>query len=472
VVDELGTLTFAEVRECTSRLAGGLLKDGVGEGDTVAVMCRNHRGFVESVIALSLLGANALLLNTGLAGPQLAEVLKRERPRAVIYDSEFSELIPDSLRRRRGYVAWTDEADARRRALEDVIDEGDASSPPPPARPGRTTILTSGTTGAPKGASRPSPGISAAVSILEAIPLRARERVLVAAPLFHQWGFAHFSLGLLLASTLVLRRKFDPEATLATIERERVTCCPMVPVMCQRILDLPEAVRRRYDTSSLRTVPVSGSALSPELALRFMDEFGDVLYNLYGSTEVAWAAIATPRDLRRAPGTVGHPPRDTTVRILDERGIARPAEETGRIFVRNDLLFEGYTGGGSRDVLEGLMATGDLGHFDDHGRLFIDGRDDDMIVSGGENVFPQEVEEMLLRHASVRDAAVIGVEDEQFGQRLKAFVVADEPVEEDTLRRYVKENLAGFKVPREVTFVDELPRSEQGKVLKRELERA
>jgi acyl-CoA synthetase (AMP-forming)/AMP-acid ligase II len=469
VIDELGTLTFTEIHECASGLAGRLLADGINEGDRVALMCRNHRWFVVSVIALSMLGANALLLNTGFAGPQLADVFKRERPRAVIHDSEFIELMPSSLPRRRRYVAWTDEGGGEQRAIERAIDEADTTAPAPPELPGRTTILTSGTTGAPKGAARPYAGIRASVSILEAIPLRGRERVLVSAPLFHQWGFAHFSLGLLLASTLVLRRKFDPEDTLATIERERVTCCPMVPVMCQRILDLPEDVRRRYDTSSLRTVPLSGSALSGELASRFMDEFGDVLYNLYGSTEVAWVAIANPKDLRRAPGTVGRPPRDTTVRILDEHGTRALTGQSGRIFVRNDLLFEGYTEGGSKDMLEGLMSTGDVGHFDDHGRLFVDGRDDDMIVSGGENVFPQEVEETLLRHVSVRDAAVIGVEDKEFGQRLKAFVVAGGPIDEQALKQYVKQNLAAFKVPRDVAFVEELPRSEQGKVLKREL---
>jgi acyl-CoA synthetase (AMP-forming)/AMP-acid ligase II/uncharacterized protein YndB with AHSA1/START domain len=467
VIDEAGSITFAELNERTNRLAWSLLDEGIAEGDSVAVLCRNHRGFVETLVALSKLGADALLLNTGFAGPQLVELLEREKPAAIVLDDEFSDRIPDDLKRR-SYVAW---GAARRRAtLERLIDAGEPSDPVPPARHGRTTILTSGTTGAPKGASRAAPGIDAAVAILSMIPLRARERVLVSAPLFHQWGFAHFGLGQLLASTLVLRRRFDPEDALATIARERVSCWAMVPVMCQRILELPDRVRRSYDTSSLRTVPVSGSALAGDLALRFMDEFGDVLYNLYGSTEVAWVAIASPKDLRRAPGTVGRAPRGTIVRVLDERGGQCRAGQTGRIFVFNDMLFEGYSGGGSKEVIDGLMATGDVGHFDDHGRLFVDGRDDDMIVSGGENVFPQEVEETLARHAGVREAAVVGVDDERFGQRLKAFVVVEGSIDERALKEHVKSNLAGFKVPREIEFVDELPRSEQGKVLKRELE--
>jgi acyl-CoA synthetase (AMP-forming)/AMP-acid ligase II len=218
-------------------------------------------------------------------------------------------------------------------------------------------------------------------------------------------------------------------------------------------------------------VPVSGSALPGPISERWMDLFGDNLYNLYGSTEVAWATIATPADLRAAPGTAGRPPRGTIVRLFDEDGGEVGPGETGRIFVGNDLAFEGYTGGGSKDAIGGLLSSGDVGHFDEGGRLFIDGRDDDMIVSGGENVFPGEVEELLAGHAAVAEAAVFGVEDARFGQRLKAVVVRREgrDLSADQLKRFVKSNLAGYKVPRDVEFVDELPRTSTGKVLKREL---
>jgi acyl-CoA synthetase (AMP-forming)/AMP-acid ligase II/uncharacterized protein YndB with AHSA1/START domain len=471
VIDELGTLTFAEVQERTNRLANALAEHGIGVGDNVAVMCRNHRGFVETLVALSKLGADTLLLNTGLAGPQLTELIKRERARAVVYDAEFAEPLDAGLRRRTGFIAWTEPCeDHKRSTLEELIELGDPAAPAPPSRDGRTTILTSGTTGTPKGASRGSPRITAALSILDSIPLRSRERVLVGAPLFHQWGFAHFSLASLLATTLVLRRRFDPEATLAAIERERITCCALVPVMLQRILDLPPDVRHCYDTSSLRTVPVSGSAVPGALATRFMDEYGDVLYNLYGTTEVAWATIARPADLRRAPGTAGRPPRGTVVRVLDEDGAAVRPGRTGRIFVANEMLLEPQRGG-AVEAFDGLMATGDVGHFDDRGRLFVEGRDDEMIVSGAENVFPQQVEDVLVRHDAVREAAVIGVDDEQWGQRLKAFVVAD-GVREDELKAYVRDNLARHAVPREIVYLDELPRNDQGKVLKHRLARS
>jgi acyl-CoA synthetase (AMP-forming)/AMP-acid ligase II len=239
----------------------------------------------------------------------------------------------------------------------------------------------------------------------------------------------------------------------------------------QRILELPEETRRRYDVSSLAAVAASGSALPGDLATEWMDEFGDTLYNLYGSTEVAWATIATPEDMRAAPGTAGRPPRGTVIRLYDERGAVLPPGETGRIFVGNEMLFEGYTGGGNKDVIDGLMATGDVGRIDEAGRLFVEGRDDEMIVSGGENVFPKEVEDLLSRHTAVAEAAAIGVDDKEFGQRLRAFVVLEKgkKASEDELKDYIKKNLARYKVPRDVVFLDELPRNATGKVVKREL---
>src|SRR5215218_9091508 len=471
IADERGALSFSELDERANRLANAFSDAGVLEGDGVGVMCRNHRGFVVALVALPKLGADAMLLNTAFAGPQLTEVVKREKPKAIIYDAEFEELLSDALNRRRGFVAWADEDDeVNDPTLDELIDDADPTTPLPPGREGRQTILTSGTTGTPKGASRGSPGIGAAVAILSAIPLRGRERVFVAPPLFHQWGFAHFGLAMLTASTMVLRRKFDPENVLQTIERERIDSVPMVPVMLQRIMDLDDEVRRGSDTSSLRTVPVSGSALSGDLAQRFMDEFGEVVYNLYGSTEVAWVAIATPEDLREAPGTAGRPPRNTELEILGDDNRPLPSGQTGRIFVRNSMLFEGYTGGGSKDMVDGMMATGDVGYLDEEGRLFVEGRDDDMIVSGGENVFPQEVEETLAKHPKVVEAAVVGVDDEKWGQALKAFVVTKGSVDEKALKKHVKDNLAGYKVPQAIEFIDELPRNAAGKMLKKELE--
>ena len=472
LVDDLGMLTYVDVHRRTNALAHALSDAGIVEGDGVAIMCRNHRGFIEATVAVSKLGADALYLNTAFAGPQLTEVVGREKPRAIVYDEEFAGLLDEAGRRRKRFVAWQDSPSTDDSTLEQLIDAGDPEDVVPPQREGRAVILTSGTTGSPKGASRGNPqSLEPAVSLLSKIPLRTREVSHIAAPLFHSWGFAHFTLGMILGTTFVLRRRFEPESCLATVARYRCDALAVVPVMMQRMLELPEATRSKYDVSSLRVTAASGSALPGDLALNWMNAFGDNLYNLYGSTEVAWASIATPQDMRAAPGTAGKPPRGTIVRLYDEQGREVPEGATGRIFVGNEMLFEGYTGGGSKDVIGELMATGDVGRLDEAGRLFVEGRDDEMIVSGGENVFPKEIEDALARHDAVADVAAVGVADPEFGQRLRAFVVLEEGkrASEDELREHVKANLARYKVPREIVFLDELPRNATGKVLKREL---
>jgi acyl-CoA synthetase (AMP-forming)/AMP-acid ligase II len=473
VIDELGTLTFEDVHRRSNALANALSDAGIGEGDGVAMMIRNHRGFIDATVACSKLGAHALYLNTAFAGPQITEVVKREKPIALIYDAEFEGLTHDAGERRKRFIAWHDGGDKPKDPLlEDLIEAGDTEDLVPPENKGRVVILTSGTTGSPKGAQRKQPeSLDPAAALFSKIPLHAGEPTMIAAPMFHSWGFVHFTLGMGLGSTLVLRRKFDPEDTLSATAQHECTALIVVPVMLNRILELPVETIDKYDLSALRVIAASGSALPGELAVKVMDRFGDVLYNLYGSTEVAWATIATPEDLRAAPGTAGRPPRGTVVKLLDDEGKDVGPGETGRIFVGNEMAFEGYTGGGNKQNVGGLLSSGDVGHFDPDGRLFIDGRDDEMIVSGGENVFPREVEDLLADHEAVDEVAVIGVDDEQFGQRLKAFVVRSRGATagEDELKDYVKANLARYKVPREIVFVDELPRNATGKVVKREL---
>ena len=396
-----------------------------------------------------------------------------EAPAAMIYDQEFTGLLSDVEGGLRRYVAWEDEVDeVSETTVEELISRSQTEDLDAPPEHGRYIILTSGTTGTPKGAQRSQPeGLGAVAALFSKIPRRHGETVMIAAPLFHSWGFLHFILSLPTVATMVLRPRFDPEDTLRAVAEHRARVLAVVPVMMQRILALPEEVKRRYDVSSLEVTAASGSALPGELATKWMDEFGDNLYNLYGSTEVAWASVATPEDMRAAPGTAGRPPRGTTIKIVDEDGNELPPGETGRIFIGNQLAFEGYTGGGDKEHLGELLSSGDVGHFDEDGRLFIDGRDDEMIVSGGENVFPREVEDLLSDHEAVEEAAAIGVDDEEFGQRLRAFVVIGEgrDVSEEDLKGYVKQNLARYKVPREIVFVDELPRNATGKVLKREL---
>ncbi len=472
LVDELGELSFGELEARGNALAHALRNRGVRAGDAVAVLCRNSRYLVDATAAASKLGADVLYLNTSFSGPQLAGLLGRERPAVVVHDEEFAGLLDHgtaapALR----VLGWADDPAASAATVDELVADAPDTPLQPPPRPSRVVMLTSGTTGVPKGAPRSEAGFEAAVAILSRLPLRRRWRTHVAAPLFHTWGWAHLGLAMLLESAVVLRRRFDPEECLRVVSEERCDSLAVIPVMLQRILRLPADVLDSADLSTCKVVASSGSALPGDLAVAWMDRFGEHLYNVYGSTEVAYATVADPADLRAAPGTAGRPPANTVVRLYDERDRPVPRGGTGRIFVGNSLLFGGYTGGGHKAVVDGLMSTGDVGRFDDAGRLFVEGRDDEMIVSGGENVFPQEVEDCLVRHPGVVEAAAVGVPDEDFGQRLRAFVVPAGPdaVTAEDLQAHVKSQLAGYKVPRDVVFLDALPRNETGKVLKREL---
>jgi acyl-CoA synthetase (AMP-forming)/AMP-acid ligase II len=470
VIDELGTITYEELdRRCASQAAGLAATYGIVAGGKVAVLCRNHRGFLEGTLAASRLGADVLFVNTGFAPPQLAAVLERHRPDVFILDKEFVPAVPAELPR---VLAWNQDGSATETL--DRLAAGDWAPPSAPPRPGRLTILTSGTTGVPKAAPR-APTVAGTAGLtatmLNRIGLHAGEPMVLCPPLFHGLGLLNAMLALLLGSPLILARKYDARAALASVERNRAGSLVAVPVMLQRMLDLGAAEIARYDLRSLRAVISGAAALSPALAERFIAQFGGVLYDVYGSSEIGIATIATSADLSEAPGTVGRPCLGSSVRILDDQDLPVGPGVTGRIFVGGGLVFGGYSDGGSRVVVDGRMSTGDLGHLDEQGRLFIDGREDDMIVSGGENVYPVEVEDCLTGHRDVADAAVVGVDDPEFGQRLIAYVVLERgaTVTPEELVEHVRTNLARFKAPRDVVLVDELPRNATGKVLRSKL---
>ncbi len=465
VIDGGRALTFSELDANTNAIAHGLTNHGIGRGSVVGVLARNDSGFVEAVAGAAKTGADLLLLNTEMSAPQLRDVCERERATLVLHDDELSELLGDA-------PPFRTMAMARVRRLADTH----TGAPLPSTPPGHVVILTSGTTGTPKGAVRdgaPAELGAAAVALgmFDLIPYQGGDTMVIAAPLFHAWGFAHLTMALALGNTTVLSPHFDAEATLATIARLRARVLVAVPVMLARMMRLGADIRNRYDTTSLRVVPLSGSALPGGLATSFMDAFGDVLYNLYGSTEVGSVTVATPADLRAAPTTAGRAVPGITIRVVDDDGHTVAPGAHGRIAVRSPLAFERYTDGTNKTVIDGFMLTGDTGHLDRDGRLYVDGRDDDMIVSGGENVFPSEVERLLEAHPHIADVAVVGVDDSEFGARLHAFVVRvpDSDLDSDAVRAYVREHLARYKVPRDVTFVDAIPRNAAGKILKREL---
>ncbi len=464
IIDNNGSTTYARLHERTNALAHALSNHGVQEGTTVALLARNQAPFVEASVALSKIGAHILLLNTSMAAAQLRDVCDREQPSLIIFNEEFTELVSELNESIQCVNTFTTSNWA----------SSHTSAPlPAPKRAGRTIILTSGTTGIPKGANRGAPRASTATfGMLEAIPYHRGEPMLIAAPLFHAWGFAHLAIAFALGCPIVLQPNFDPRDTITAIATHRVGILVAVPIMLRRMLDTAGSpTTNNLNTNSLRLVPLSGSAIPAGLAEAFMDQFGEVVYNLYGSTEVGSATVATPNDLRAAPGTAGCPPQGVELRIYDDHDALLEPGGTGRIFVRSALLFDGYTNGDTKAVIDGFMSTGDVGHLDAQGRLFVDGRDDDMIISGGENVYPREVEDLLAKHPEITEAAVVGVDDLDFGQRLCAYVVrtGDSQLSDQDVRAYVRDHLARYKVPRDVVFLDALPRNPTGKVLKRAL---
>ncbi|TDV51998.1 fatty-acyl-CoA synthase [Actinophytocola oryzae] len=489
LVDELGPLTYRQIDTRSNALARAFMANGLGAGSVIALLARDHRGAVDTMVAAGKLGARILLMNTGFAKRQLVDVARREKISAVVHDQEFTELIDELDGDLPRFLAWVDEEHAEggdglvdrhgngrgsgrvdgTTTIEELIAGSDDRPLADPPSPGGLVLLTSGTTGTPKGAPRTVRSPLAAAQFLDRIPLRTGECTVMAAPLFHGTGLSQFLLSFALGSTVVLRRRFDPEATVRAIQDNHATALVLVPTMLRRIVDLGKETLGQYDTSSLRIIFCAGSALPPELGNRATEAFGDVIHNLYGSTEVAVATVATPDDWRRAPGTVGRAPVGCRVALFDDDGNRITAPHVvGRVFVGSILSFEGYTDGRHKETIDGLLSSGDLGHFDDGGLLFIDGRNDDMIVSGGENVFPGEVENLLLEYDGVMEAAVIGVPDDDYGQRLAAYVVTRPGIKVDgeELKSFVKGNLARFKVPRDVVFVDELPRNATGKLLR------
>jgi len=478
LIDEEGELTYKDLDEAVHAVANGLIAKGVRGGDGVAILARNHRWFVIANYGAARVGARIILLNSEFSGPQIKEVAEREGAKVIIYDDEYTKAVSTAepalgKLRALGVNPDTDESSGSTdETLAELIARSSKAPAPKASKHATIIILTSGTTGTPKGANRSTPPTLAPVGgILSHVPFKAGEVTSLPSPMFHALGYLHATLAMFLGSTLVLRRKFKPPLVLEDIEKHKATAMVVVPVMLSRILDAVEKMDKKPDLSSLRIVFVSGSQLGAELASRALNDLGPVIYNMYGSTEIAFATIAGPKDLERNAATVGPVVKGVKVRILDDNGHELPQGEVGRIFVGNAFPFEGYTGGGGKQIIDGLLSSGDVGYFDEHGLLYVSGRDDEMIVSGGENVFPAEVEDLISGHPDVVEATAIGVDDKDWGARLRAFVVKkpDAAVDEDAIKVYVREHLARYKVPREVIFLEELPRNPTGKVLKREL---
>lgn len=461
IVDDDGALSYRELLAETESLARRLSGAGAAPGQVVGLMCRNGRDFIEGFFATAQVGADVVLVNTDFRADALAAALTTHRISTMVADHEFTE----QARAADASLAVIDPATG-------TAHEGGAR--PGVAAAGRIVLLTSGTTGRPKGVPR-TPRMRSAVgvwvTILDRTRLPTGSRISVAMPMFHGLGLGMLMLTIALGGTVLTQRRFDAEGALAQASLHRADAFTAVPVVLARILALPEQVRRRNPLPYLRVVISSGDRLDPSLGQRFMDAYGDVLYNGYGSTEAGIGALATPADLRQAPETVGKPVVGCAVRILDRNDRPVGPRVTGRVFVGGGLASEGYAGGGAKTSAGGMISTGDMGYLDDLGRLFIVGREDDMIISGGENVYPRAVENALAEHPAVAENVAIGVPDERFGHRLAAFVVLrpDADTDVSALREYLQGKVSRFEQPRDIHVITELPRNPAGKVIRTEL---
>lgn len=472
--DRRGSETWAELDGRANKVAHALGSSGVAPGDRIALLLRNGREMAELALGAQKIGVICCPLNTWAKPKELKVTLEQADPKLLFYDSQHGEQVEkcDTGGIELLFVGEEDDALQGSSSFEDWIADAPDKAPPPFTRDRgspKVVIHTSGTTGKPKGAQRDASaaGLGALANLIRVVPYRRDDIVYCPAPLFHSFGLATFTFATGLGASMVMPQKFDPEESLRQIEEFGATAASFVPVMIQRILRLDDDIKRKYDLSTLRIVMASGSAMSPDLRRAAMDLFGDVLFDLYGSTEIGWVTIATPEDMKKHEKTVGKPVPGIEVAVFSKEGDRLPTNETGELFVKSNILFEGYTSGEAKDEREGFMSIGDLGRLDDDGYLFVEGRADDMVVVGGENVYPVEVEEIIESMSGVDEAAVLGVSDEEYGEVLAAFVVGS--LSEDDVISRCKEELASYKVPKRVEVLDELPRTSTGKVLKREL---
>ncbi|WP_040807323.1 AMP-binding protein [Nocardia concava] len=476
LIDESGAVTYRELLSRSETIAASLHSLAPGLR-TVGVLCRNHRGFVEAVIAGSRLGCELVFLNTELPAAQLARILERHAPDVLIHDDEYLAAVAEA-----GYPGlqvrgWVDSPIESDIPTLDQLARHHHLSPPPAGQPAQITLLTSGTSGMAKGVARRiglRPALEAAASLAAASRLSHRDIAIVAPPFFHGFGLGALAGQLALGATAITRRRFDPELALADIERHKATVFIGVPIMIQRLAALPAEVRRRYDLGSLRLALTGAAPISPNTIETFLRDYGPRLINGYGSTEAGVVSIATPADLEHSPKTVGRPILGVSVRILRADRTPAAVGETGTIFVRGGLGFNGYTAdrGGSaptKEIRDGYVNVGDMGHLDAQGRLYIDGRDDEMIVSGGENIYPREVENALAEHPAVSDVIVVGIPDPEYGQVLRAYLVTSDDPGDEALRVHIRARLERYKVPKQFVRLPELPRNPSGKVLRHKL---
>ncbi len=472
--------SYADLDGQMDTLAGWLVGKGVRKGVRVLLFMRNRPEYIALSGAITRAGAAAVNAPWRSTAAELGYLIGNSDSRVIFFESNLEPAVAEALRGRdgatlaisvgdeiRNYVSY--ESIASRGARGFTIEAGSDED-------AAVVIYTSGTTGKPKGAVRrfPREAIFAAMRFMLETPMRASDVHLVTCPLYHSTAFAFTSLTQLLGGTVVVLDEFKPEGFLQAIERHRVTTTAVVPTMLSRVMALGKETLARYDTSSLRAIFTVGAALPGPLGTEVMNHFGDILYNLYGATEFGLVTFAKPSDLRAAPTTIGRLIPGNVIRLVDDdRRDVKPGT-IGELFAKNDTIVSGYHNDDAAtraSMLDGFFSVGDLARVDERGLYFLEGRKREMIISGGVNVYPAEVESVLEAHPSVTEAAVVGVEDSDWGERVRAFVVLRDgaQIDEGQLLVWTRERLSGAKVPRQITFLEALPRNPTGKVLKRDL---
>jgi fatty-acyl-CoA synthase len=451
------TVTWCELIERVDRLANHLQSRGVGPGTKVAMWLSNRPEFIETQGALLTLRATAGFVAARAPTETAHALIERIAPAVLVTDREDVPPGVPILRAGDDYEKALRDASATTPSV-DTKDEG------------KVVVYTSGTTGKPKGAVRSFSGASPRVlaGLLRVVPFRHDDVHLVAAPLYHATGSGFAQIAQVLGNTLVLIDRFSPKAFCEAVQRRRVTSTAVVPTMLHELTQWEDA--KNYDLSSLRVVVTTGSVLRPNTRAAATELFGDVIYDLYGSTEMAWVSVATPDDYRTHPGTVGKTVPGVQVRILDENGVDVPRGRAGEIWASNRMMMEEYAGDETltrERVRDGFVSVRDVGYQDADGYLYVVDRADDMLISGGVNVYPAETEAVLIEHPSVSQVAVVGIPDDKWGHRVVAAVVPRGTPTQTELIAWAKERLPAAAVPKEIRFVDSLPSSETGKIAKR-----
>ncbi len=480
-------LTWGELDATINRLAGALVARGVTGGGRVALMLPNGVEYLIAQQALARIGGTAVQIGYRSKPAEIAYILENAEPKATLLHASFL----DGMREARGLASGKG-GPMVVVGGEGKITEGDAtdwdralaaSSPEVPAREqtrggdgGGVIVYTSGTTGKPKGANRSwkKTGFESVADMILQVGMTADDRHLVVCPLYHSAAPAFVAIMAALGATIVLMNHFEPEGALEIIQRERITCTLMVPTMLIRITNLPKATLAKYDTSSLRWVMSGAAPLSTDAARRFMDQFGPILWNFYGATETGLVTLAGPKDHVSRPGTIGKRMRGNEIRLLDEHGHEVPPGQVGELYARNATLISGYHKNDAAtrsSQREGFFSVGDMGRIDADGYYYLESRKHDMVISGGVNIYPREIEDHLNTHPAILEVAVIGLPDPEWGETLAAFVVVrdGEAITANEVMEYCRTHLADYKRPRKVTFLSELPRNPTGKILKREL---